>query len=385
MPLRRSQRGGPVLPDEDFGTPVQAARAGAERSAPECAARRLRRVAALLVCLFLVRLAPAQNGSSPRKPKPLAVVAGQPIGEDQLPAALREQLERMSEQVFAVRRRALQMVLDQKLVEAEAKKKGVSVEELIRSDVDAKVAEPSDDQVYDYYEKHKAQIGKPYAAVSDKLRQTIKAEEIQKARLDYVWGLMQKAIRDGQIVVLLRPPRLELAPDPARLAGDPKAPVTIIEFGDFSSPATRKAEATIKKVMAKFPGKVKLAYRDFPSVPIYPQAELAAEASRCAGEQGKFWPYHDLLISDPARQTHEDLLDDARRLKLDDKQFDSCLSSNRYESSVNQDLELGIHAGVVLAPTFFINGMFVEGSEPPEVLEKLIGQELATAEEHASS
>ena len=175
----------------------------------------------------------------------------------------------------------------------------------------------------------------------------------------------------------MTPPKIEIAADPSRLRGDPKAPVTIVEFSDFSCPFCRKAEAIIAEVLAKYPGQVKLGYRDFPLETLHPQAELAAEASRCASDQGKYWEYHDLLFDSQDKQTSDALLDDARTLNLDDQKFAACLSSGSYKAKVDQDIQMGSRAGVVATPGFFINGRFVNGAQPAAAFEKIIDQELA--------
>jgi protein-disulfide isomerase len=338
--------------------------------------------AALLVTVVWALLSSytsAQERSSSQTQKPVAVVDGQPIYEDQFPAEDQAQLQRMMVQVYAVRLRALHAVLDQKLVEAEAKKRGVSTEELLKSDVISKVADPTDEQVKAYYESRQGEMKEPFDSVKDKIRQGLKDQEISKARVAYLQGLVQQAMNDGELVVLLSPPKVEVTVDPARLRGDPNAPITIVEFSDFSCPYCRKAESTMSELLVKYPGKVKVGYRDFPLKQLHPQAQLAAEASRCAGEQGKYWEYHDLLFAGPNKQTREVLIEDARNLKLDEKEFDACLSSGRYKLQIDQDIQLGSRGGVVATPGFFINGTFVNGAQPSAAFEKIIDEQLSTS------
>ena len=332
---------------------------------------------ALLVAAPVVLAAPQDKSSS--QGQALAVFAGQPVYEDQLPSSDEAQLQRMMQQVFSVKRRALQQVLDQKLVEAEAKKKGVTVDDLIKAEVDSKVAAPTDDDVTAYYQARQGQISQPFDDVKEKIRQGLKDEAIQRARRQYVEGLMEQAVNDGEIVVLLWPPKVEMSADPGRLRGDPKAPVTIVEFADFSCPYCRQAESTLNELLAKYPGKVKLGFRDFPLRQLHPQAQLAAEASRCAGEQGKYWEYHDLLFANPDKRSRDDLIADASSLKVDDKQFDACLSSGRYKPQIEQDLQLGTRAGIVATPGFFVNGTFLNGAQPAAAFETIIDEELSKA------
>jgi protein-disulfide isomerase len=334
----------------------------------------------LLAGLASAALAPlglAQDQKPPQAKPPIAVLDGQTLDESLLPQGEQAQLNRMMQQVYGVQLRALHEVLDQKLVDAEAKKKGVSIEDLVKSEVLSKIPDPSDDDVSAYYQAHQNQFNQPLEQAKEKIRQQIKESEIQHARIVYVQGLWQKAVNDGRLTVLLSHPKLEIPVDPTRLRGDPKAPVTIIEFGDFSCADCRKAESTLSELLAKYPGQVKLAYRDLPLREIHPQAQLAAEASRCAGEQGKYWEFHDLLFAHQEQQSRQALLDDARTLKLDVPQFDACLDSGRFKPQIDQDADLGTRVGIFAAPAFFVNGTFINGAQPAAAFEKIIDTELA--------
>lgn len=348
-------------------------------------ARWFRRV--LLGCfvgVLLPHCIAAQDNSS-QAGEPLAVLSGQPITQDQLPPAEQAQLQKMMQQVYGVRHRALESVLDQKLVANEAKKKGVTADALLKAEVDSKIEDPTEDQVTAYYQSNQGHINQPFDEVKDKIRQGLKDQAIQKARILYVQGLMQEAVNDGDLVIMLRPPKVEISADPARLRGDPKAPVTIVEFSDFSCPYCRKAESTVNDILAKYQGKVKLGYRDFPLRQIHPQAQLAAEASRCAEDQGKYWEYHDFLFANPDKQGRDDLIQGARTLKLDDKKFDECLSSGRFKPQIDQDIQLGTRVGIVATPGFFVNGTFLDGAQPAAAFERIIDDELAASNQKHSS
>jgi protein-disulfide isomerase len=353
---------------------------GPEPRIPAVTARRLRRV--LLAAVAPVLLSPftaAQDKGPTQAPATLAIIDSQPITEDQLPASDQSQLTKMMQQVYSVKMRALHAVVDQKLIEAEAKRKNVAPDELFRTEVVAKVADPTEEEIKAYYESRPEMKSQPYDSVKDKIRDGMKGVEISKVRTIYVQTLMQQAINDGELTLLIAPPSIEVSADPSRLRGDPKAPVTIIEFSDFSCPFCRKAESILTEVLAKYPGQVKLGYRDFPLETLHPQAELAAEASRCAADQGKYWEYHDLLFARPDKQTSDVLLDDAHTLKLDDQKFAACLSSGGSKARVDQDIQMGGRAGVVATPGFFINGTFVNGAQPAVAFEKIIDQKLAAA------
>lgn len=333
----------------------------------------------VLACLLLVPCLGGQDTSASQAPQTLAVINGQAITEDLLPASDQAQLQRMMTQVYAVQLRALHAVVDRKLLDAEAKRRGVSVEELLRTEVDAKVPDPSDAQVSAYYQASRAAMNQPLDQIKEQIRAGMKGVEIQKARTIYIGTLWQQAVNDGQLAVLMTPPKLDLPVDPARVRGESQAPVTIVEFSDFSCPYCRQAEPTIAAILEKYPGKVKLAYRDFPLSQLHPHAEMAAEAARCAGEQGKFWEYHDLLFVNYQKQSPSDLMDDARTLKLDEKQFETCVSSGRYKPQIERDVQIGSRGGVVATPAFFIDGTMVSGAQPAAAFEKIIDEELASS------
>ena len=269
--------------------------------------------------------------------------------------------------------KALENLVNQKLLEAEAKKRGIPTEKLLEQEVDAKVAEPTEAELQALYIVQKEQLRKSFDEIKAQLQQLLKQAKLQQARQDYYKRLREQA----GVSIFLQKPKVEVAYDPARLRGNPKAPVVIVEFSDFQCPYCRSVQPTLKNLLAKYEGRVSLSYRDLPLRDIHPQAQMAAEASRCAGEQGKFWEYHDLLFENPNKLNREGLVEQVRSLKLDEKQFDSCLSSGKYKAQVEQDRQLGLRAGLTGTPGFFINGNMLSGNLPQDSFEKVIQSELA--------
>jgi hypothetical protein len=252
------------------------------------------------LCLALAAACSAQPAPQAKpavagkRGEPLAMVDGHPIYADERAASIAPKMLQLRNQEYEIRRQALDDLIHRKLVEIEAKKKGVSPEKLLEQEADSKVAEPGDDELKGYYLAVKDQSKQPFDQVEAQLRARVQQLEIQQDRRAYEDSLRANA----SVVVLLRPPVVEGAYDPARVRGDPNAPVTIVDFGDFPCPCCQRAEATLKDLFAKYKGRVKLAFRDFPLRPLHPQAEIAAEAARCAAAQGKFWEFHGALYAD---------------------------------------------------------------------------------------
>jgi len=211
-------------------------------------------------------------------------------------------------------------------------------------------------------------------AVRQKLAST-KQSSLPQSRQEYL-----KTLRENpQASMRLPGSKVEVSFDPARLRGNSRAPVIVVEFSDFQCPFCRKIQATLKNLVAKYQDQVSLAYRDFPLRGMHSQAESAAEASRCAGEQGKFWEYHDLLFGNPEKLTQSGLMALAQTAKLDERQFVSCLSSGKYRADVERDLQDGIRAGVMGTPGIFINGRLLSGAQPEEVYERMVREDLTSA------
>jgi protein-disulfide isomerase len=227
------------------------------------------------------------------------------------------------------------------------------------------------------YKSHQDWQDRPFEKVKGQVEQAVKRARIEEARNKYMEHLREQA----SVSILLRPPQVKVGYDVARLRGNPQAPVIIVEFSDFQCPYCRQAEPTLQNLAAKYGGQVSLAYRDFPLREIHPNAQLAAEAARCAGEQGKFWDYHDFVFAYPNMLNRDGLSQQALNVGLNAKQFNSCLSSGKYRSAIEQDVQDGLKAGVEGTPGFFINGTMVSGVQSADEFDKVIRAELNASKE----
>ena len=155
--------------------------------------------------------------------------------------------------------------------------------------------------------------------------------------------------------------------------GSPDAKVLMIEFGDYQCPSCRMFWKDIEPRLKKDyidTGKVKLVFRDFPLMQIHPEALLSAMAVDCAGEQGKYWQYHDKVFreqynrgDDVIRLKAADLKKWAKDVGVDQPKFDQCLDSEKFKDEVLKDKADGDAAGVQGTPTFFINGRIMGGAQ----------------------
>ncbi len=327
-------------------------------------------------CLcFLACAAWGQTGSS--SSPVVAIVAGQPIYEEDLKPLLQSQSRQIQQQEYEQKSKALENLVNQKLLEAEAKQKGIGLDKLLAQEVDATVPEAAETEVEAFYLGQRDRVNRPFEEVKDQLRQSLRQARIQRAREVY----LEKARARAEVAILLRPPLAEVSYDPARVRGNAKARVTIVEFSDFQCPFCVRAQPTLREVLARYGDRVKLAYRDFPLHQIHPQAQMGAEAARCAGDQGKFWEYHDLLFQGPGQPLDQPALaDHAQKLQLDAPKFESCLAAGRHRAAVERDLQDGVTAGVSGTPAFFVNGVLLSGAQPLSAFQKVIDAELVRLE-----
>ena len=142
-----------------------------------------------------------------------------------------------------------------------------------------------------------------------------------------------------------------------------KAPITIVEFGDYQCPGCGSFGMSVKPLVEQAfveSGQAQFVFYDFPLVSIHPNAFLAARAARCAEDQGKFWEYHDELFRNQARWAPQpnparSFGDYSGTVGMDTKEFESCLNSDRHADVVTANMQLGQMMGVTSTPTILVN------------------------------
>lgn len=214
--------------------------------------------------------------------------------------------------------------------------------------------------------------------------------------LGYFGGNFQakKAVATGgnnqQVAAQNNPPPADTAPQPSapvkitvakddhiRGAKNPK--VYLVEYSDFQCPYCQRHAPTLKQALSEYKD-IALVYRHYP-LSFHQNAQISAEASECAAEQGKFWEYHDVLFQkgqgDGTGLAPVDLEQYAKQLGLNSAQFDGCLAAKKYSSKVSAGLTQGSSLGVDGTPGTFIvdkdgNGTLVAGAVPYATLKAAI-------------
>ena len=334
-----------------------------------------------LLLLLAPALACAQSGQ-----KPLAVVNGETLTEEQVLAAAAKEIESLDTRklVFeaeharnkhAAIEKALNGLLEEKLLTAEAAKRGISKQELVKAEVEGKAELPTDQEVSAFYEANKERINGAFNDIAPQIREYLLDQKRDQAFNVFIAGLK----RDYKVEYLLEVPRAEIATAGYPSHGPANAPVTIVEFSDFECPFCKNLYPTMKLVENTYADKVRVVFRQFPLTTLHPNAQKAAEASLCANDQQRFWEFHDAMFQDQGNLTVAGLKQKAVQLNLDEATFGSCLDSGKHAEAVRKDIAEGARLGITGTPATFINGRYLNGALPYADFVKIIEEELQKA------
>ena len=317
---------------------------------------------------------PATPAASPspaplaEQDEPVALIGSQPITRRQLEEKAVARLLPLRIQLYDAERQALEELIAERLIAAEAQRRGVSAEDLTRQEVTEKLASVPAADVASVFEQIKSRVGdKTLADFDAQIRERLR-------RAEWIAGLK----RDANVKLLMDPPRAALPPQAGPEKGGRDARVTVVEFSDFQCPYCARVLPTLKRIEERYGDRIRLVFRDYP-LPIHPQAAKAAEAAACAADQGKFWEMHDRLFENQAKLQVADLKEHAAALGLAPAVFDDCLDSGRHEPDWQRAVDDGTRAGVSATPSFFINGRLISGALPYESFVRVLDEELQRA------
>lgn len=321
--------------------------------------------------LAMIYLGAAQLHAAAPRDQVVAIINGKPISDKELEERTEPQLRDLNSRIYGIREQALNTLINEQLIAQEATRLKQPENQILEREVNSQVLAPTASEIESYYLGIKDRIGHPIEEVRPQISQYLTDVRRRNAYESYVSELRKRA----KVTVLLAPPRAIVAIDPARVRGPPGAVVTVVEFSDFECPYCGTAEATLRELVSKYPLEVRLAYRDFP-LDFHPRAEPAAEASRCALAQGKYWQYHDLLFANQQHLEDSDLSKFAAQLGMDQRQFDECVARKTYQPNVQRDVEDGEKLGATGTPAFFVNGIALSGAVSLSELSRVIDGEL---------
>jgi len=273
---------------------------------------------------------------------------------------------------FEVEKQAVQAYIDDFLLERQAQKENVIVAELLERHVNSTIAkDPDETALRVYYEG--LDTKEPFEAVRDKIIEHIREVRLAKAKTAYMQSLRSQA----KISLELEAPRIEISLKNTSVRGPADAPLVLVEYADYECPFCQQVQPTLDRLETDFKGRMAFAYKDMP-LPMHPHAQKAAEASRCAGLQGKYWEYHDLLSKDKGFEVPQ-LKAAASQLGLETAAFDKCLDSGQQANAVKSTQDEAQKLGLQGTPSFFLNGRFFTGNLSYDQMRQIMQDELKHA------
>jgi protein-disulfide isomerase len=324
--------------------------------------------------------------SADAEPAPDAVVAtwsgGQvtygELMEDVKGRLIKQEIEYLTKR-YSTLRQAIDSTINEALVEAEAKQRGLADADALLAKITEENATVSDAEVAAFYEENKKRFrGKPL----EQVKEAVSAQLVKSKQSEAMNNLVEQLRNQASVDVALEPPelpRLDVAVGANPPKGPADAPITIIEFADYECPYCTRGYETMQKVMEKYDGQVKWYFRDFP-LSFHRNAVSYSVAANCAGEQGKYWEMHDSILENQKGLAGKGGVEGlAGELGIDTGAFTECIGNADASKRVMADMTEGQTVGVTGTPAYFINGVMISGAQPLENFESIIDRELEAA------
>lgn len=332
---------------------------------------------ALTVALAVPAVASAQAPSAPSSPV-VATLDGAPITRADLEAQLKSRLLKVRQQEYDILNEGLRELAFAKAQEREAARQGISVAALYKRNVTEKITPPAKSEVDSLLNRFRSQLPPDEAQARAQIESFLRERAEQERADAYRNELLAKA----NLKVMLEPPRAEVVTRPNDpTIGRADAPITVIEFSDFQCPYCERGQAVVKQLRSEYGDKVRFVFKQLP-LPMHGQARLAAEASLCANDQGKYWELREWMFANQSKISPDGLKAAAAELRLDGGKFSACLDGTAHEKRIDEDMAQANGLGATGTPTFFVNGRMLEGAQRIETFREVIKEELARGVPH---
>ncbi|MCU0294289.1 MAG: DsbA family protein [Thermoanaerobaculaceae bacterium] len=316
--------------------------------------------------------APPPTAAAVQEPA-VATFAGQAITALQLEAVAGPRLLRARNEEYKIKAELAQELASDRLKSDAASKLGVTLPELYRLNVTEKAGEPAKEEVDELLKRYRSQLPPDDAQAREEVVRYLKAQRTRE--LEQAW--QRDLLAGAGFRLLIDPPRASVPvsdTDPSR--GPAGAPITVIEFSDFQCPYCGRVQPTMQRLRLNYGERLRVVFKQLP-LAMHQHARAAAEASLCAGQQGKFWEMHDWMFANQTRIAPDAFKAAATELKIDSEAFAKCVDSKAMAGKVDEDMKAAEGLGITGTPAFLVNGRLIEGAQPFEAFQDVIDDELA--------
>jgi len=306
------------------------------------------------------------------EPPIAAEVGGQKMTMAELDEASKSDLMPLASQIYAIKKRKLDEIIENTLIELGAKDQKKSVEDFKKELNNSSASSVSDDAIEVYYDANQAKFqGKPLAEVKEQIRQMLVQTKSAKEKAKVMDEIKQK----HPVEIFLEEPKVEINISGAPFRGPENAKVTVVEFSDFECPFCAKFKDTIDQLNKEYPSEVKHVFRNNP-LPFHKSARPAAKAGICSHKQGKFWAMRDQLFSNQKSMDDASIQKYAETVGLKMDAFNACMKDPQLDKQIDDDIAYAQSVGARGTPTSFINGTLFSGAQPYPALKQVVDQKL---------
>ncbi len=327
---------------------------------------------------------PSENRATPLptegagdQPRIVAQIGRESVTSERLDRMVGSKLLDLQKEIYKLRKDRLdQLVMDQ-LVTEEAASRNMTLEDLVNKVIVPVPPKVEEAEIDGYIRENRDHL-KDWTGAPDDLKNRIRTYFEQQKRYNAIVQYAKTLEPKYGVTIYLKEPqpilaRIDVEGSPS--IGPADAAVTIVEYSDFQCPACRATHEVVQKLRSTFGNRVRWVFKDYP-LKKHKYAQSAAEAARCAGLQGKYWDYQNVLYASQEEFTPDKLVQFAQGLGLSTGEFKQCLESGRFKASVEQGQKEAISLGVDRTPSFFINGKLVVGGPSFDSFKRMIEEEL---------
>jgi protein-disulfide isomerase len=302
----------------------------------------------------------------------IATLNGEPITLAEVKENVAFQVYRLQGNIYLLLKRETEEIVNQKLLTAEAARRGLTVDELLRKEVEEKVPPLGEKEVDKYLAEQPGDTVNSEQK-RNRIRTYLSQRAVAQRRLNFISALRDKA----DFRFMINPPqhprtKIDIEGEPWR--GNPDAPITLVHFANFNCTLCVETVKMIQRVMDEYPGQIKWVHRNFFGIRDE-KALTAAQLGESAHEQGRFWKYHDLMFSLGGDFEMEELQQIFKTAGLNQKIFEEGEKSGRFLLKVKEDIKAASRIGVTGVPVIFVNGLYFGGTFPYDQLIALVIKE----------
>ena len=308
----------------------------------------------------------------------VASINGHDITQKQVDDAVAARIYPLQQQLYAIRKAALDNLITSRILENEARARGISLEEL-RHQLTSGEINVTRVQVEEAYTQNAAF----FASMSpDEARERLRLDLENQARMKHYRTGLESLRKKWTVKLNFQPPpfvsELDDGVSPAK--GSTKPLVTIVEFSDFECPYCNQVQSTLKQIMESYGSDVRLVFKHMP-LEGHRNSLPAARAAYCAAEQDRFWQFHDALFASHNLSAAR-LEEIAAELGLGMAKFRTCLNSEQSRTAIVKDIETARLFQIESTPSFIVNGQVIKGAlsfaDFQRIIERELGQRATT-------